>query len=472
MTSVVNAAASGRRPRADAGGAVAAPRRRALARLLSAAVFSALVAILPLAVAPYGSVEPWWTALFDASVFLLAALWAVEGALAGRWFSRAHFVTLPALLLAALALFQSVPLPGVGAISFDPYETRLVAARILAAALYCALLLRYTDTERRLRTVVYAVVLTGLASALFGIIRQTAQRGEQGFVLQYLAPGSGYAQFINKNHFAYLAEMSLGLLLGLAAGRGVARRKILIPLALAVPVWAALVLSNSRGGVLAMLCQVVLLGATFGAARRSDASAGVDPSAASRIAASPVARVGLVALLLLLIVVGMVWVGGDPLADRMSSVGGEVMAQGPDPTRTGRAEIWKATWGMFKDHPVAGTGLGGYWIAISSYHNASGVSVPQQAHNDYLELLASGGIIGFALVISFIYLFSKRARARLLVGTPFARAAALGALAGLFGVAVHSLVEFGLHVTANALAAAALVAVASGEAGAPDEPKN
>src|SRR5438105_472701 len=229
MTSVVNAAASGRRPRTDAGGAVAAPRRRALARLLSAAVFSALVAILP------------------------------------------------------------------------------------------------------------------LASALFGIVRQTAQRGEQGFVLQYLAPGSGYAQFINKNHFAYLAEMSLGLLLGLAAWRGVARRKILIPLALAVPVWAALVLSNSRGGVLAMLCQVVLLGATFGAGRRGDASAGVDSSAASRIAASPVARVGLVALLLLLIVVGMVWVGGDPLADRMSSVGGEVTAQGPDPTRTGRAEIWKAT---------------------------------------------------------------------------------------------------------------------------------
>src|SRR5438477_1256601 len=313
MTSVVNAAGV-RRLRADAEGTVAVPRRRALARLLSATVFSALVAILPLAAAPYGAVEPWWTALFDASIFLLAALWAVEGALAGRWFSRAHFVTLPALLLAALALFQSVPLPGIGAISFDPYETRLVAARILAAALYCALLLRYADTERRLRAVVYAVVLTGLASALFGIIRQTAQRGEQGFILQYLAPGSGYAQFINKNHFAYLAEMSLGLLLGLAAGRGVARQKILIPLALAVPVWAALVLSNSRGGVLAMLCQVVFVGATFGVTWRGEGRPPAGASAAVAAAARPAARIVLAALLLLLIVVGMVWVGGDPLA--------------------------------------------------------------------------------------------------------------------------------------------------------------
>src|SRR3989440_644819 len=168
----------------------------------------------------------------------------------------------------------------------------LVAVLPLAVALYCALLIRYADTEARLKALVYAVVITGLASAFFGITRQTTQRGEQGFVLQYLAPGSGYAQFINKNHFAYLAEMSLGLLLGLAAGRGVARRKILIPLALAVPIWAALVLSNSRGGVLAMLCQVVLLGATFGVTWRGGARRRAAASSGSAVAGTPPARGG------------------------------------------------------------------------------------------------------------------------------------------------------------------------------------
>jgi O-antigen ligase len=451
-----------------------ATRGRTAARLISAFVFAALIIILPLSAAPYGSVEAWWTALFDAAVFLLAALWAVEGALAGRWLTSAHVVTLPILLLAGWATLQSVPLPSTGSISFDPYESRLVAARLLAVALYCALLIRYADTEGRLKFLVYAVVLVGLASAFFGIIRQTTQRGEQGFVLQYLSPNSGYAQFVNKNHFAYLAEMSLGLLLGLAAGRGVARQKILVPLALAVPVWAALVLSNSRGGVLAMLCQVVFLALTFGVTRREGGRAGAaksaEASAVSRLAASTPARVGLAALLLAIIAVGTVWVGGDPLAERMSAVASEVTAEGTDPTRTGRAEIWKATWEMFKGHPFAGTGLGGYWIAVSSYHDASGAGVPQQAHNDYLELLASGGVVGFALLLLFIYLFSRRARVRLRGGTPFARAAGLGALAGLFGVAVHSLFEFGLHVTANAFTAAALVAVAS--AGAWREPKN
>ncbi|MCA1614851.1 MAG: hypothetical protein LC795_14140 [Acidobacteria bacterium] len=59
-------------------------------RALSSFIFAALVALLPLAAVPYGSVEPWWTGLFGAAVFALAALWAVEGALAGGWLTRAR----------------------------------------------------------------------------------------------------------------------------------------------------------------------------------------------------------------------------------------------------------------------------------------------------------------------------------------------------------------------------------------------
>jgi hypothetical protein len=44
---------------------------------------------------------------------------------------------------------------------------------------------------------------------------------------------------------------------------------------------------------------------------------------------------------------------------------------------------------------------------------------------------------------------------------PFRRSACLGALVGLFGVAVHSLVDFGLHITANALIFTSLVVIAT-----------
>jgi O-antigen ligase len=115
-------------------------------------------------------------------------------------------------------------------------------------------------------------------------------------------------------------------------------------------------------------------------------------------------------------------------------------------------------------------GLGGYWIAIRTTHGGSGVMAPRQAHNEYLELLASAGIIGALLLAAFLFLFVRRARVRLREGTRFARAACLGALAGLFGVAVHSLVDFGLHVTANAFVCAALLALAAAdvESGAPE----
>lgn len=441
----------------------------AFARGLSAFVFAALVAVVPLSAVPYGSVEPHWTALCEALVFLLAALWALEGALSGGWVARAHALALPGVALSAYALLQSLP-GGDGAISYDPYETRLVAVELLAYAAFLALLLRYTDGERRLRALLYAVVAAGLASSLFGILRQTTHRGEGGFLLEYLRAGTGYAQFINKNHFAYLAEMALGVLLGLVAGRGVARARALVPLALALPVWAALVLSNSRGGIFAMLCQVIFLGATFGVTRApgrgGDDRGGRnrtsrEPSFLDRAARSKTARVSLVVALLVTIVVGMVWLGGDAVADRVASVGEEVTSGATDASRAGRKDIWAATWEMFGAHALTGVGFGGYWTAVSLYHKGSGGSVPQQAHNDYLEVLASGGVVGAALVSLFLFLLVRGSLPRLREGSPFARAACLGALTGLCGVCVHSLVEFGLHVPSNAFAAVALCAAAA-----------
>ncbi len=453
--------------------AAGSPRIR---RLLSLAIFGGLVLLVPLAAIPYGAVEDWWAALVCAAIFMLAALWAVEGAFAGDWIIPAQRVALMPALLALYAFVQSWT-----AISYDPYETRLAATQIAALALALALLLRYTSSERRFRVLIYTIVAAGLASALFGIFRQTLQRDAIGFFLPRLPKGSGYAQFINRNHFAYLAEMALGLTLGLAAGLGLARQRTLIYAALALPIWVALILCNSRGGIFAMLCQVVFLGATYGVSRRgiveSRSGGGghhhhhraqlSSPTSSRTTSRTLVARIALAALLSLLIIIGMIWVGGDPLADRMSSVRDEAasISDGGEASRTGRKEIWSATWKMFEDHPLAGVGIGGYWIAISGYHRGSGTLIPQQAHNEYLELLASGGVIGFALLPLFIYFFLRSARRRLRVGSLFARASTLGALTGIFGVAVHSLVDFGLHVPVNALALIGLVAVAAAHPG-------
>jgi hypothetical protein len=59
----------------------------------------------------------------------------------------------------------------------------------------------------------------------------------------------------------------------------------------------------------------------------------------------------------------------------------------------------------------------------------------------------------------FVISFVRRAVSGLQGTNGFRRAACAGSLVGIFGVAVHSLFDFGLHLTANALVVAALIAI-------------
>ncbi len=449
--------------------------REGASRLLDRVTFFGLLVLIVLAPVPYGTVEPWWESRFECAVFALTALWVIEGLLRGSWRASRHTLLLPLLVLVVFAFIQTLPLWGASqaagvegtawrAVSADPYETQRFAFKLLALTLTGMLLLCYTSSQRRFSALIHVVISVGVASAIFGIVRQTTQRGEAGFILPYLMPGEGYAQFINRNHFAFLMEMTLGLVLGLVVGGGVRRDRVLIYLGAVVPVWTALVLSNSRGGIFSMLSQVVFLALPFGAAwpqRGYPGSRGL-PEWLGRIARSLAARALLIAGLVMVVAVGIVWMGGDPLVSRLESMPVEISAEGAK-ERGGepRAELWRATWQLIKAHPVAGVGFGGYWVAIPEYHDASGEETPQQAHNDYLELLASGGIIGGALVAWFVIAMIKIARERLRTTDPFRRAACFGALAGLIGIAVHSLVDFGLHITANALTFTALAVIAT-----------
>lgn len=451
-----------------------------ISRLLARVIFYAMLLLIILTAIPYGTVEAWWVALFEIIVFLLAALWTVEGLLGRRgWVGREHRLLVPLLALVAYALIQTLPFGSGDAMpagagggeavrattSADSYETRLFALRLLALTLASALLLRYTSSMRRLRALVWCVVGVGFVSALFGILRQTMHRaGQGGFLLPLLVSGSGYGQFINRNHFAYLAEMSLGLALGLIAAKGVARNRVLLVVALALPIWTALVLSNSRGGILAMFCQVGFLALTFNVTDAYSSNKKQNPQRPPLPVPSMFAlRVVSAAGLLVVIMAGAIWMGGDEVSERLASMRDEMgnFELSADRNDGSRAAIWKSTWEMIKEHPLTGVGFGAYWIAISSYHRGSGTLVPSEAHNDYLELLASGGIAGVALAGWFVVLVIRRALRRLRTGDAFSRAAALGATAGLFGVAVHSLFDFGLHVTINALVCLALVCLAA-----------
>ena len=405
-------------------------------------IFAALIAVIVLAAIPYGTIEPWWKAAFVCAVFAIC-IFAIIETLASRskWIEGGS-VLLPMLALSALAFVQAW-----NAISADPFQTRFFALQMLALTAFLALLYRYANTRRRVHVLIYTILGVAVASALFGILRQTMQH-ETGFVLPLLKQNQGFAQFVNKNHFAYLMEMGFGLGLGILVGPRVIGKSRLIHAALLVPMWVAFIFANSRGGMLAMMVQV-FVAALLLLSYQSPV-----------IARSSVLKVALIVLILAGVLVSTVWVGGERLATNLEATMTQFKA-GASPDRVSRSEIWGASLKMFAAHPILGVGLGGYGIGITAYHDASGRMTPQEAHNDYVELLSSAGLIGLAIGVWFIVVIFRKVRQKLSEADEFERCVRYGALLGLAGVAAHSIVDFGLHIMINALVCLALIMLAT-----------
>ncbi len=448
----------------------------ALARLLDPIIFYSLLATIALTAIPYGTVQPWWIAIFECVVFLIATLAVIETYLTQNWvrFDLRFFAPLLALVLfvvvQSLPLFSKMGPLGLGtSLSADPYGSHQFAIRLLALVITALLLLRYASTRARLRNLIYVIIAVGLTSAFFGMMRKSLQNNP-GFFLPGLTPEDrGFGQFVNRNHFAFLIEMSLGLTLGLIAETIGRHARLVVLLSVSIVLWVALVYSNSRGGILASLCQLLFIVVLLDPVRHLTATeASTGQSRLKTLASGLVLRVILCICLIGLFAYGVGWVGGEPVVFNFQQATTDFSQQEMQyNANTSRKEIWSATWQLIKANPIVGVGFGGYWVAITRYHNASGAMTPQQAHNDYLELLASGGIIGCALVAWFAVVFLRRARKHLRSQDPFFRSCCLGALTGIFGVAIHSFVDFGLHITTNALVFLALIVIASRSQGLP-----
>ena len=390
-------------------------------------IFGLLLGVIVITPIPYGTVEPWWKTAFICAVLGIFILGIFQNKIA----LNPSLVLLPLLALSGLAFLQSWLW-----ISADPFQTRFFALQLLALTAFLALLYSYAATENRVRVLVYTVIGIAIVSAVFGILRQTTQH-QTGFLLPLLKQNQGFAQFINKNHFAYLMEMALGLVMGLIVAGG--SKQKLIQFALLLPIWIGLILSNSRGGILAMLAQVTIASLFF--------------------LRTTTLKLALAVVLVAGVLFGTVWVGGERLVTNFSAAGNELTTTNTD--GASRNEIWRASLKMFAAHPLLGVGLGACWIGITAYHDASGVLTPQEAHNDYLELLSSGGIIGLALGFWFAAIVVRLARRNLNTDKGFIRAVRIGAVLGLAGVAAHSLLDFGLHLFGNTVVFLTLIMLAT-----------
>lgn len=456
---------------------------RAKKRNLSAngVVLVLLLFLIALTAIPYGAVEIWWESLFQIGVFTLASIWLVSSYLKGDLRLKGSALLIPAAILILYCWLQTLPLavlinrPSAAAaslnrplwlaISWDPYETQIQAIKFTSFLVVLALLRTLVITAPRLRLLVWTIIGVGVCSALFGIFRQTTQRSD-GFILPFLLyKSSGYGQFINRNHFALLMEMVFGLTLGLFIGH-FRRDRALLYLGAMLPVATGLILANSRGGIISMVVQLLISSIFFvvGLSRESGhIRSTVRFYWLKRIIRMPFVQFSLVVCLVLVMLLGILWVGGESLVNRFAAdpSQAESLQTAADTSGASRANIWKATLDVIKANPLFGVGFGGYWVALSQYHKASGYATPLQAHNDYLEAIACGGIVGAALVAWFLLSLFNEVRRSGDTKSSFHLSARSGAVIGLVGVAAHSFVDFGLHITLNALVCLSLIVLAT-----------
>jgi O-antigen ligase len=459
------------------------PTRRHLqrfAQLFDRIVFFCLLGLIVLAAIPYGTVDIWWEAVFECAVFAITALWIVEVVLRGGWGVSRLPILLPLILITVYAFAQTVEWPAWLAIgnghltaqrtlTIDRYQTYITARKALALTLFTGLLLLHTSTPKRLRWLVRVIIGLGLASAIFGILRQLLQSPDslEGFILPYLFWGSGYGQFISQNAFAYLMEMTFPLLAGLVLGGAIRRDRILIYMAIAVVVWTALVLSNSRGGIVSFACQSIFLlfvSLSWYSARRLAREDEGRHKWLSIVQGSLLVRILAIVLVVGTLSVGVFWMGGQKLASKLGQPATASIEDDLD--RTTRKDIWRSSWEVFKHNRWTGVGFGAYFLAIPEYQLGAGRVKVEQAHNDYLDLAASGGVVAVGLAAWFFVLVFFRIRRSLRSRDTYRRAACLGAAAGILGVGVHSLVDFGLQLTSIAVVFAALIVISCAELGA------
>jgi O-antigen ligase len=128
----------------------------------------------------------------------------------------------------------------------------------------------------------------------------------------------------------------------------------------------------------------------------------------------------------------------------------------------GRYTVFREGLGVVREYPLFGCGLGGFESAFLKFKAAEGILAVDYAHNDYLQMLAELGVVGFlleGLLVGSVLLRSLR-HAESAAQSRWFAVACVGSLAAIL---THSAFDFNLYVAANAAVLAWICGMAAGQ---------
>jgi len=372
-----------------------------------------------------GGVEVWAISPIEMGAAALFVLWAIIVAVSPN--ARIHWSPLDWPLLGLLAV-GSLQL-AIHTTAY-PFLTRVQLLRLAAYFLVFFLATQVFRTREELTGVAWFLIVLCFAVSLLGIIQYFTSVREIYWSDALKTEGDPFGPFVNRNHFAGFVELTLPPGLAMLIFRGVHRDLIpLTALLTLVPV-SALVLSGSRGGIIGFAFEIGLLALLA----RSRSAAWKSP----RVIAA-----GALALIALALVA---WVGADKAIAKFSAL------KSPEVTLGRRISMARGAAHIFLDYPIIGCGVGTLVDVFPQYENAYDGKLVDHVHNDYMETLAEAGILGGLCGAAFLWLLYREARKNFQAEQGhFSRALHAGAIAAVGGMLLHSLVDFNLHIPANAI---------------------
>ena len=397
------------------------------------AVRIGVCALLAFSVFAHGVVEPWSEAVLEVGAAVLLVWWGLLFALGRaarvRW--DPLFWPLAALWLWAIVQYHA----GITAVAFP---TKIEILKLSALVLLFFVVVQAFETLGNWRAFAWFLLTLGFVVSVFGILQHFTFNGKLYWFREMRYGGIPFGPYVNRNHFAGFVELIIPLGVSLLLLRAEERDRLPLLGVLTLMPIGALFLSASRGGIAAFFLELGLL------------------LILAILRGHPGKQ--LVAGAVLLLVAGgfVVWLGAGRALDRFESY------RKLEVTEARRAEMLRDSWRIFLDHRVAGTGLGTLKEVFPQYETLYDGAIVSHTHNDYVEGLAETGFIGGIIGSCFLALLLQGAWRRVaLADRPLDLALHLGAVAACCGLLAHSLVDFNLHIPANALIFLTLAALAT-----------
>jgi hypothetical protein len=245
--------------------------------LASRFAFLLLCVAIILSALAYGTVHYWALAVLFLGAVVMLILWLADGWILGTLRISRNVLQLPLLGMLLLGLVQLLPLrnpdnisvssiPFVKSLSLDPYSTRLILVQVAALLIYFAASLVFIDTPNRLRLLVRTITIFGFLLAIFGLTQSFTT--SKVYWIRELPQSQPFGPFINRHHFAGYMELALALPLGLLLSGSLEKEKRFIYLFAVGLMSVALIMTNSRGGLISLIAEIVFLVAVGGFRRR------------------------------------------------------------------------------------------------------------------------------------------------------------------------------------------------------------